>query len=57
MEQIKPGVHQPTRYTMKDGHGETVAELDYAGITRGATLSDGAKRIAGLHEVPRLERP
>ena len=56
MEQIKPGVHQLTRYTMKDGHGETVAELDYAGITRGATLSDGAKRIAGLHEVPRLEQ-
>ena len=43
MEQIKPGVHQLTRYTMKDGHGETVAELDYAGITRGATLSDGAR--------------
>lgn len=36
--QIKPGVIELTRFTMTDASGDIVAELDTAGIIRGATL-------------------
>jgi acyl dehydratase len=36
--QIRPGVYSVDRYRMTASDGELVAELDYNGITRGATL-------------------
>ena len=38
MRQIPPGVFVVDRYRMTDSTGALVAELDYNGITRGATL-------------------
>lgn len=43
--QVRPGVYNVDRYRMLDSDGELVAELDYNGITRGATL-DGPDVIA-----------
>lgn len=37
--QIVPGVYSVDRYRMTNGDGQLVAELDYNGIIRGATLS------------------
>ena len=42
--QIQPGVYNVDRYRMTASDGELVAELDYNGITRGATL-DGPDAI------------
>ena len=36
--QVRPGVYNVDRYRMTASDGELVAELDYNGITRGATL-------------------
>lgn len=36
--QLRPGVYNVERYRMTASDGELVAELDYNGITRGATL-------------------
>lgn len=52
--QIRPGVESNQRYTMTDATGAIVAELDYAGITRGA-VTDGPDRIAA--EPPPLPDP
>jgi acyl dehydratase len=52
IEQIKPGVLTVGRYAMTDSAGETVAELDYAGIIRGA-VSEGPNRPApGIPDLP-----
>jgi len=37
--QVRPGVYNVDRYRMTASDGELVAELDYNGITRGATLA------------------
>ena len=37
-KQLKPGVFALDRYRMTSSNGDVVAELDYNGITRGATL-------------------
>lgn len=37
--QVRPGVYNVERYRMTASDGELVAELDYNGITRGATLA------------------
>lgn len=38
MRKVRPGVFVIDRYSMTDSFGRVVAELDYNGITRGATL-------------------
>lgn len=53
-EQIKPGVLSVGRYRMTDSRGQLVAELDYAGITRGA-ITDGDDRPAPA--LPPLPQP
>jgi acyl dehydratase len=50
--QIRPGVFQNTRFTLTDSHGDRVAEMDYAGITRGATLAGGPRIIEEIPAVP-----
>lgn len=52
MEQIKPGVLQVTRYTMKDSSGDTVAELDMGGIIRGATLKGDSIVLEKTRNTP-----
>jgi len=54
IEQIKPGVLTLGRYDMTDSHGDTVADLDYAGIIRGATI-DGDNHPAP--QLPALPQP
>ena len=51
-KQLKPGVFVLDRYRMTSSSGELVAELDYNGITRGATLSGAAVSIESEHESP-----
>lgn len=50
--QIGPGVFALDRYRMTASDGELVAELDYNGITRGATLDGPDAVIAGEPEQP-----
>lgn len=57
MEQIKPGVLQITRYSMKDSSGKTVAELDMGGIIRGATLEGEAVVLEKARIAPSIEKP
>ena len=45
-KQLRPGVYNVDRYRMTASDGQLVAELDYNGITRGATL-DGADAAVG----------
>lgn len=42
MRKVPPGVFVVDRYRMTDSSGALVAQLDYNGITRGATLDSGA---------------
>ena len=44
--QVRPGVYNVDRYRMTASDGELVAELDYNGITRGATLEGSDVIIA-----------
>lgn len=46
MHQIPPGVFAIDRYQMTDSMGRLVAELDYNGITRGATLDTSRTSVA-----------
>ncbi|MEM7218734.1 MAG: MaoC/PaaZ C-terminal domain-containing protein [Pseudomonadota bacterium] len=48
--QIRPGVFSLDRYRMVGSDGELIAELDYNGITRGATLR-GADRVIEAEPV------
>ncbi len=61
IEQIRPGVLTLGRYDMTDSHGEIVAELDYAGIIRGATIEGDDRPAPKLSPLPQpttgLERP
>ena len=44
-KKISPGVYSVDRFKMTNSQGELLAELDYNGITRGATLNGPAKEI------------
>ena len=52
--QIRPGVYTVDRYRMTASDGELVAELDYNGITRGATLDGPDRVIADEPPVPEI---
>ena len=52
IEQIKPGVLTVGRYGMTDSAGQTVAELDYAGIIRGAVCEGPDRRAPGIPDLP-----
>jgi acyl dehydratase len=52
IEQIKPGVLTLGRYDMTDSRGDTVAELDYAGIIRGAKIEGAAHPAPERFPVP-----
>ncbi len=53
-EQVRPGVLTVSRYAMTDSSGELVAELDIAGIVRGATL-EGTAAPPQLTPLPQIE--
>ncbi len=50
--QVKPGVLQLSRYTMTDGCGDIVAELDMGGIIRGAMLTGEDVVLETEPEIP-----
>jgi acyl dehydratase len=50
--QLRPGVFNVDRYRMVASDGELVAELDYNGITRGATLEGPDVSIADEPDQP-----
>ena len=50
--QLRPGVYNVERYRMTASDGELVAELDYNGITRGATLSGPDKVVDAERAQP-----
>ena len=50
--QIRPGVFALERYRMISADGELVAELDYNGITRGATLEGDDRLLEPDPELP-----
>jgi acyl dehydratase len=50
--QIPPGVYSVDRFRMRDSQGELLAELDYNGITRGATLNGENKEIEPQPRTP-----
>lgn len=52
IRQVKPGVLQLSRFTLSDGAGSIVAELDIAGITRGATLKGNDIALEDEPAVP-----
>lgn len=52
VEQVKPGVLTVGRYRMTDSRGETVAELDYAGIVRGAVTAGPDRPAPGIPLLP-----
>jgi acyl dehydratase len=52
MRQIRPGVFNLDRYRMTASDGTLVAELDYNGITRGATLAGPDVILAAEPERP-----
>jgi acyl dehydratase len=54
---IKPGVHQVTRFSMHGADGDPIGELDYATITRGATLDGPPRSVAQVHGVPTASMP
>jgi len=45
-KKIPPGVFSVDRFRMTNSHGELIAELDYNGITRGATLNGPDREVA-----------
>jgi len=49
---IAPGVYNIDRYTMTDSSGNVIAQLDYNGITRGATLDAEDYLIADEDHPP-----
>ena len=51
-KQIKPGVFCVDRYRMTDQEGNLVAELDYNGIIRGASLTEPAREVRPIVERP-----
>lgn len=51
-KKIAPGVFTVDRYRMTNSQGELVAELDYNGITRGATLNGADREIEPSVAVP-----
>ncbi len=51
--QIPPGVYSVDRYRFTSSDGELIAELDYNGIIRGATLVGEAGSVAPSHPLPR----
>lgn len=53
--QIPPGVFSVDRFRFTDSKGNLLAELDYNGITRGATLNGQGKAIEASPEIPTLE--
>ncbi len=53
--QIRPGVFALDRYRMTASDGTLVAELDYNGITRGATLEGPDRSIAEVEPPPTLQ--
>ncbi len=55
-KKIPPGVFVVDRYQMTDSMGHLVAELDYNGITRGATLDSPRARVA-LADADGLPQP
>lgn len=52
--QLRPGVYNVDRYRMTASDGELVAELDYNGITRGATLDGPDVAVADEPAQPEL---
>ena len=54
--QVRPGVFNVDRYRMTASDGELVAELDYNGITRGATLDGPDVVIAEEPALPEFGR-
>ena len=53
-KKIAPGVLSVDRFRMTDSHGTLLAELDYNGITRGATLSGSDTTIKSSTLLPKL---
>ena len=51
-KQVRPGVYHVDRYRMTASDGELVAELDYNGITRGATLNGADASVGEEPELP-----
>jgi acyl dehydratase len=49
---ISPGVFSVDRFRMTNSQGELIAELDYNGITRGATLNGPDREIEPSPSVP-----
>ena len=56
-KKISPGVYSVDRFKMTNSQGELLAELDYNGITRGATLNGPAKEIEPSPIAPSMKRP
>lgn len=54
---IAPGVYSVDRYKMTDSSGNLIAQLDYNGITRGATLDGEDYSIEEEISLPKLEKP
>ena len=52
---IRSGVFTADRYRMTDSSGSLLAELDYNGITRGATLNGPDREIESSPSVPQLD--
>lgn len=51
-KQIKPGVFSVDRYRMTNSRGELIAQLDYNGIIRGATLEGDDTQIESVEPRP-----
>jgi acyl dehydratase len=52
---IRSGVFTADRYRMTDSRGSLLAELDYNGITRGATLNGPDQEIESSPSVPQFD--
>ncbi len=53
-KKISPGVYSVDRFKMTDSQGELLAELDYNGITRGATMNGPDREIAPSPSAPSI---
>ena len=54
-KKISPGVYSVDRFKMTNSQGELLAELDYNGITRGATLNGPTKEIEPSPIAPSMK--
>lgn len=54
-KKISPGVYSVDRFRMTDSCGDLIAELDYNGITRGATLNGDDRELEASPAQPRVD--